>query len=309
MEKAKHTLKDTVLITGIGGPAGKASAKFFYEKGYKIIGTDIHPADFKYGKIIVVPNGVDPEFPQEIIKIIGREKPGLFIPTVTEELPACSKLKNKILDIGTKLFISEPELAKVLNDKYLMSERLELAGLPTPKTYLPLQLINSANAGESLGYPYIVKPRQGRGGRGVTIIDSKDQTVELEQENIIYQEFEDGQEFDVNLFVYPAGIVQSAVVLWKSEMKGGIIGNAVKVQRIKEDSVKSIALAAARKLMLEGPLDIDIRLNGKGYPVILEINGRVGANLLEAREVFESLESAFKQNKFSQIFETKVLSN
>jgi len=40
---------------------------------------------------------------------------------------------------------------------------------------------------------------------------------------------------------------------------------------------------------MEGPLDFDIRFRKDGTPVLLEINARVGGNVLYAREVLDSL--------------------
>lgn len=287
---------NTIMITGVGGPAGRASTRFFQENGFEIIGTDIHQVNFDGEQFFEVPRAHDPKFPMEILRIIAREKPKLLIPTVTEELPICSRMKAKLLANGCGIFISEPGTAEIINDKFLTAEKLASKGLASPRTFLSSQVDDAMRAGELLGYPFIVKPRWGRGGKGVGIIQNATQASVEKQRDVVYQEFVAGDEFDANLFVYPAGVVQSAVVLWKSRLKDGIVGNAVEVEKAERKDVMALAIEAACRFGLEGPLDMDIRLNSKGSPTILEINGRVGANSLAAKEIFEAFLKTFSDS-------------
>jgi len=280
---------DAVLITGVGGPAGKAATTFFLEQGFKVIGTDIHPVDFNGDEFVIVPQGDSPGYPEAIIACIRDKSPLLFVPTVTEELPVCAGLKKQIRALGCEIFISNTEISAVINDKYLTSRKLAADHVATPHTLLSSQVGKAQRAGDLLGYPFVVKPRHGRGGRGVTLIQNLIQASMLKPNGGVYQEFVSGIEFDANLFVYPAGVVQSVVVLWKSRMKQGIVGNAVTVERIKREDVAELAIDTAVKLNLEGPLDMDIRLDCHCRPKVLEINGRIGANSLAAREILEAM--------------------
>ena len=79
------------------------------------------------------------------------------------------------------------------------------------------------------------------------------------------------------------------VVLEKTELKEGIVGNAKSVRRVDATDVSDLAAAAARTVGLSGPLDIDIRRRSDGVPVVLEINARFGANIRHAPEVLEAV--------------------
>jgi carbamoylphosphate synthase large subunit len=276
------------MVTGVGGPAGLATAAFFREKGFTIIGTDIRPVDCAVDKFFIVPKAEARQFPEEILRLIHREKPALFIPTVTEELPVCARLKASIVASGCKVFISQAQVADILNDKYLTSAKLRDECLAVPRTFLAGQFASATTAGDTLGYPFVAKPRHGRGGRGVAVIHNAAQAGTERRRDVVYQEFVEGKEFDANLFAYPAGVVQSVVVLWKSKLKDGIVGNATAVEMVEHEEVAMLASDTVRKLKLEGPLDMDVRLDGKGSPKILEINGRVGANALTAKEMLEA---------------------
>jgi D-alanine-D-alanine ligase-like ATP-grasp enzyme len=81
----------------------------------------------------------------------------------------------------------------------------------------------------------------------------------------------------------------ATVVLKKTALKQGLVGNALAVKRTFEPRVAELAEAAVRALGLEGPIDIDIRNSANGEPFILEINARVGANVCSAEEVLTAM--------------------
>jgi carbamoylphosphate synthase large subunit len=88
-----------------------------------------------------------------------------------------------------------------------------------------------------------------------------------------------------------------AVVLEKTELKEGRIGNARSVQRIDDAVLGGVAIAAARAAGLNGPQDVDIRKRGDGQPVVLEINARFGANIRYAQEILDATLRAHRMAK------------
>ncbi|MDH3252189.1 MAG: ATP-grasp domain-containing protein [Ignavibacteria bacterium] len=281
-----------ILITGIGGPAGRASATFFHSRGHEVIGTDIQGTDTLCDCFHLVPPGNDPRFGRALLELISREAPSVLLPTVSEELPFVARLRREVNKHEVRLFISDPGVVDIANDKYYTAMRLRALGIPTPATLIPAQVQSTAEVASILGYPFIVKPRIGRGGRGVRIYYNCDEAMAETRRDVVFQEFISGVEYDVNLFAFPAGYTRAVVVLLKTAMKEGTVGNAVSVQRVGCPDVAEVAIAAARTLRLEGPVDMDIRRDMDGLPRILEINGRVGANVLAAAEVLEELSHA-----------------
>jgi carbamoylphosphate synthase large subunit len=79
-----------------------------------------------------------------------------------------------------------------------------------------------------------------------------------------------------------------AVVLEKTELKEGLVGNARSVRRVENPEIADVAIAAAHATGLVGPQDVDIRLRSDGIPVVLEINARFGANIRFAQEVLDA---------------------
>ena len=282
-------MNNTILVTGVGGPAGNAVTAFLRNRGIKVIGADIRDVDNHVDEFHVVPRGDDPQFVDALLELLKKTHPSLMIPTVSEELPAVSRIRNQIRALGVRMFISDPDVVDLANDKLMTATRLSTQGIPVPRTFSLSPGIDPGMVGRELGYPFIVKPRVGRGGRGVTLYQKESEAHEERRENVVCQQFMPGEECDLNMFVHPAGRVKAIVVLQKTLMKQGIVGNALSVQRVVARDMAEIGLRVARGLALEGPVDMDVRRDRNGVPSVLEINARVGANVLAASEVLESL--------------------
>ena len=280
----------TVLITGVGGPAGRSSALFFREKGWYVIGTDIREVEAPVHQLMEVPPGETPEFVEFLLSFLADHEVSLLIPTVTEELPQVASVRNKIRALGVHVFIPSYRVVEIVNNKYKTAQALHQLGIPAPKTLLWKEVRGPHEAGRILGYPFVQKPVFGRGGRGVKVFRSPSKIQEENQERVVYQEFVAGEEFDVNLFAYPAGEIQAIGVLRKTQLKDGIVGNALAVEPAPEEKdLYDLAVRVVKALSLEGPIDMDIRRDAQGTPKVLEINARVGANVLHVPEVLETL--------------------
>jgi len=279
------------MITGIGGPAGTAAETFFQEEGWNIVSTDIVHARSGKSDFRLVPGGDDPAFAPALLALVDEFQPDLLVPTVSEELQAVARIRDELRARGTAVWISDPHAVDTANDKLLTALWLKAQGCAVPATIAGTGAEDHVAIGSMLGYPFLAKPRVGRGGRGVRLYTTAGEAMSETRREIVYQEFVPGQEFDVNLFAHPAGETRTVIVLLKTGMKQGLTGNATGVRRVERLDVAEAARSAAGKLRLEGPVDMDIRLDAMGTPRILEINARLGANVLSAREVLVAISS------------------
>lgn len=278
-----------VLITGVGGPAGRASTLWFRAKGFEVHGTDIMPVDVATERFSIIPRGDDPGYGDAILAIARRERPILFLCTVTEEIPAAAALRTPLRALGVQVFATDPAMAAVANDKYRTARFLRANGVAVPRTLSDAECPTPLHAGEALGYPFVAKPRQGRGGRGVRVVLDEVMAAGEHRTGVAYQEFVGGEEYDVNLFAFPAGTAAVTRVLFKTGLREGIVGNATGVRPSPRLDVEVLAGAAVRAMRLEGPIDMDIRLTESGMPKILEVNARVGAHVAQAEGVLDQL--------------------
>ncbi|MEW6509778.1 MAG: ATP-grasp domain-containing protein [Bacteroidota bacterium] len=279
----------TVLVTGVGGPAGKAAARYFREQGLRVHGTDIVPVDSEATTFSLIPRGDSPEYASAILDIARRELPLLFVCTVTEEIPAAASLKEPLRALGVSVFATDHNMAVIANDKYLTARYLRASGIAVPLTFADCECPSALEAGEVLGYPFIVKPRRGRGGRGVRVIFDRATAADETRTDVAYQEFLGGEEYDVNLFAYPAGRLAALQIFLKTGLKQGIVGNATGVKPVGCPAIAELAGDVVRVMRLEGGIDMDVRLTESGVPKVIEVNARVGAHVRQAAGVLEQM--------------------
>lgn len=276
----------TILVTGAGGPAGKAVTAMLAERNYEVVGVDMQKLAVANYLSIQVPPASHPDFLNAIDQIASEYKADLVIPTVSEELPVFASQWSHWDRLP--VMISSARAVEIANDKYLTAIALSGQGVAVPRFVLPSQVHSRADIERSIGWPCISKPRIGRGGREVSLRSEPDfNEIQALGDNYILQEFASGTDFAPNVYAGFDGNDQ-VVVLEKTLLKNGIIGNALSVRRVEAPKVGAAALAAARALEFFGPLDIDIRQRSDGVPVVLEINARFGANIRYAPEILEA---------------------
>jgi carbamoyl-phosphate synthase large subunit len=276
-----------ILITGIGGPAGRSAVNYFRRNGVPVIGTDIREVETPVESFYIIPPAGDPLFAATLLGIIKKERPSLLIPTVSEELPIISRLKRPIEGEGCTVLISPPAAVDIANDKLKTAMIMAGHGIPVPVSFD--EKTSREFIAKELSFPLLSKPRVGQGGRGVTIYRNLEELFKETRTGLIFQEFIPGEEFDVNLFIGRRGETVDGVVLEKTFLKEGITGNAIAVERVEREDLIQLGETAAQVLGMEGPLDMDIRLRWDGTPVLLEINARLGENVLSAEEILEGL--------------------
>ncbi len=275
-----------ILVTGVGGPAGRSLAALLAERGYSPVGVDMQSLPANGFPFFQVPPAKDPAFLSAVHQVANENGADLIIPTVSEELPVFASQWQ----YGDRqpVLVPSARAVEIANDKYRTALALAQHGVAVPRFLLPSQAQSPDDIARAIGWPCISKPRIGRGGREVELRFEQDfSTIVSLGDGYILQEFAPGTDFAPNVFTTHHGD-DLVVVLEKTELKHGILGNAVSVRRVDAKDVAATALAAARALQLYGPADIDIRQRADGVPVVLEINARFGANIRFAPEILEA---------------------
>lgn len=289
-----------ILITGMGGPAGKALGEQLAAlraggADLEWLGVDLHAvADPNFASSDVVPRADDERYLPGMLEVISRFGADLVIPTVSDELPQLAVLADSLglrsPDRGGPVVLISPAAGSAAAaDKLLTMWALERHGVPTPSFAVATDF---ADAGAALawgGGPIVVKPRVSRGGRGVVLVESADDldwaTTSAAQ---IVQTFAGGTEYSPQVYRSAGTGASTVVVLEKTELKQGRVGNAVSTARVDGAGVQdvvAVTVAAVEALGLIGPLDLDVRRDADGRPVVLEINSRFGANSAKAPEL------------------------
>ncbi len=269
MTAAQSSERPTVVITTAGSAATSGTIIHLRRLGYRVIATDIDataPGLYLADECHLVPPGTSPEFVPELRGICAKENAVALIPLVDEELLAASELALE----GLQVLLPRTEFIATCLDKYVLMRRLAEAGLPVPKTALAAEWTDAPEA------PVVVKPRSGRGSRGVSVCTSPEELGGLltesgyASEDLIVQERVPGQEFTVSVVVWRDGGVQ-AVVPKEVVLKRGVTKFAVTRRNRR---VIEVCRAVQEELRADGPFNVQLSLDAAGEPRIFEINPR-----------------------------------
>ncbi|MFE7506278.1 acetyl-CoA carboxylase biotin carboxylase subunit family protein [Promicromonospora sp. NPDC057488] len=338
----------TVLVTGAGGPAGRAlgsqlAARAAAGADLTWVGVDITPVtDPNYPATDLAPRADAWDYATGMRDLILKHAPDLVLPTVQDELPQIAVLAQALDrssdgDAATGIGVTgspgtasavpgpfpdavgpvltpDPGPAAIAADKLLTMLALDRAGVPVPRFALPTDFGGVAEALAWARGPIVLKPRVSRGGRGVRLVESPADLTDLTgaedttgadgtdgsgeaawsalDASWIVQSFAPGTEYCPQLYRPRTGTgTITAVVLEKTELKQGRVGNAAAVVRPRAGTlpdVEHVARRAVEALGLTGPADLDIRRDTTGAPLVLEINGRFGANSDHAPELLDT---------------------
>lgn len=80
---------------------------------------------------------------------------------------------SKIFQANGVKVVNAPEVAERCGDKYVTSQILTSAGIPTPKVYMAFDEASALNAVEAMGYPCVLKPVVGSWGRLLAKVDNR----------------------------------------------------------------------------------------------------------------------------------------
>ena len=275
-----------ILITGIGGPAGLAVVKCL-RASHHIVGVDMNseaPLKCRTHRFYTVPPGQDSAFIDALLKISRDEKINLMIPTVDEELLPIASDAGRFRNEGIQLFISPPQTIETCQDKYAAFLEFSARSIPTVRTCLPSKL-GEAN----LSPPLLVKPRVGRGGRNITILESPSMIEKLGVgDSFIIQEFAPGVDYDGVALIMNNELAELRL-LRKTVLEHGNYGNALETAETFDEDVLTLLRKIIDSFSLDGPVDIDARRMTDGKPVALEINPRAGAHVHKASSIIKRL--------------------
>lgn len=86
---------------------------------------------------------------------------------------------SKIFAANGVTVVNTPEVAERCGDKYVTSQILTSAGIPTPKVYMAFDEESALAAVEAMGYPCVLKPVVGSWGRLLAKVDNRSMAESL----------------------------------------------------------------------------------------------------------------------------------
>ena len=238
-----------------------------------MVATDIDPASpglYLADRGHLVPPGDSEAFLPRMRALCAEEGAVAVIPLVDEELLPIGELAGD----GVSVLLPRPDFVSTCLDKYVLMRELADAGIGVPRTWPASEW----PAGETASAPggFVVKPRTGRGSRGVAVIDSVHDIARVVAEGdysadeLIVQERITGPEYTVSVVVWRDGEVQ-AVVPKEVVLKQGVTRYAV---TRRHHGVVRTCRAVQTALRADGPFNVQLCLDDAGRPRVFEINPR-----------------------------------
>jgi len=263
-----------ILISGIGGDIAQGVATILRETRpeIKLLGVDVH--DQHGGHLFVdhfllIPNASSSNYLSALKKIVKKYKIDVVIPMTEPELNAALPLLE--LELGIKWITSGASVLKAGLDKFNTMQALIEIGIPIPWTML-------VSDGYPISYPCILKNRFGSGSRAVFIVKNSEDADYLAKQypDAIFQELLEPNDREVTCAVYRRKDGKVSTLLMLRRLSGGFTGWA---KVIKDDAANEMCETIARRLNLQGSMNIQMRLTDKG-PRVFEINPRFSSTVL-----------------------------
>ena len=293
-----------VLVTGVGTGIGQSIIKGLKlsNRNYGIVGVDISPwagGLYRCSKAYLVPKASDKNYQQRISEIVEKEKIDIIIPGCDPELKVFSVLKSTLQNqFDVQVLVAPLEAVNMCRNKHSTAIFLAENNFPHPKT---VNLQNAEDLIAEVGFPILVKPKDGSGSSRVQVIFSHREldlyrirtgdapfmyvaqeylipeswkTVDVTRRDVYKQGMlNQTDEYSTEVLVSKQGEILGAITNWRTMKKGYPIRAVVDSYPEVTERAKEIVQKLIDKFRYVGPCNLQCRVTNKG-PTFFEINPR-----------------------------------
>lgn len=213
----------------------------------------------------------DTDYLEELLALCIEQSISIVIPTIDTELEILARAKENFLEHNIFLAVSSPEFCQTFYLKHSTQEFFDANGFQTPKI---VQVTKEQH------YPLFAKLNNSSCSVGAEKVLTFERALELREkdDNYVFQEFIDGEEFTVDVFVDRNGEVLAIVPRKRLEVRAGEVSKAqamkhpLIIETIKRlfASIEGAYGTITVQLFLRGSEVIFIEINprfGGGYPL------------------------------------------
>jgi len=265
----------TVLVTGVGGASGIGAVRSLHDRtDHTVVGVDMedHAAGFYLADAgRVVPAATDDGWAEAIRSTVEDHDVDVVIPTVDEELAKLATLRAA-MPREVPVIAPRVDVVDQMLDKYTATRQLARAGHAVPETWLATEREDIPKS----SFPLLVKPRRGRGSRGIKrVTDRAELTVHLgkteyDARALLLQEFIEGTEYTTSVVVTAADRLLAVVPKEAIEKQGSTV-----IGRTRDaPAVASSCRRIHETLAPGGPINVQQIVDDNGVPHTIEINPR-----------------------------------
>jgi len=282
--------KPTILVTGIGGTVGQGIIRNIHhdQLPLRIIGTNterISNGNHLPDRVYEVPFGNDPKYLNKITHICRKENVRLIIPSTDYEAYSLSLHKDELPPVAA----SAPEFNYLCLDKYRTWENCRKAKIPFAETCLP-----SKYRGQFADI--IVKPREGRGSRGVVVNPGNCKDF---SDDYVVQKLYKGDEITVAFYVTRKHKILSYIVMAR-ELYSGFTSKCCVTDKYNK-AIGGIISQIVESFPVAGSCNIQAIAESKTSVIPFEFNARIsGTNSIRAHFGFPDVRWTIEEYLFNK---------
>lgn len=263
------------LISGASGDIGIGVGRILKSEGFPVVyGCDVNTDSWGvcvFGSIRYLPSADSPEYINALATLIDELGIELFIPTSEAELLRLSSISSSLISqVGCDVLMVCDDIIELSLDKLKTVEFLNKNNIKAPWTL-------ESEGAIPVSYPFISKPRRGRGSRDVEIVTSEQRAFELNKNSgHVFQEYllPESQEYTCGVFRSKSGEIRSINI--NRTLQGGFTDKGTVVENRDIDRyIEQIV----QSMNLEGAINLQLRLTESG-PVLFEINPRFSSTVV-----------------------------
>ena len=204
-------------------------------------------------------------------KLIKENGINIVLTARDEELEILSKRKNFFEELGCFLLVSDSKSIELCRNKLKLNNFFLENNIPHPKTYIFEDLMDN----KAIQYPLICKPKMGKGGVGIYIVNQFKSIKHLisDLSTYFFQEFIDGDwEYTIDVLNDLDRNVLSIIPRKRLLIKGGESYTSITE---KNETLINYAKLISEKIGFIGHINIQCIMKDK-VPYFIEINPRFG---------------------------------
>ncbi len=280
------------MVTGIGGNVGQGILRNIKASPYDIslVGTNI--VDFSAGNHLCdafykVPYAYEDDYIAAINEIVSKEGVDLILPATDFEVYYLSKAQE---ELGCPVAASHTETSGIYLDKYDSFRFSDTHNIPFAKSFLPSEYDGSLTE-------IIVKPRKGRGSRGIHLNPSN--WIDFSDEEYMVQELHKGTEITTAFYVTKHNKLHGHITFERT-LENGTTTHC-KVIRQYDERMESMLRKMVNSSQFRGAANVQSIVTETGEIVPFEVNCRIsGTNSIRSRFGFKDVEYTLQEWLFRQ---------
>ncbi|MBO9517214.1 MAG: ATP-grasp domain-containing protein [Porphyrobacter sp.] len=232
---------------------------------------DLSPACRKADFSFAVPRCTEPGYVDVLHEYCEARSIDLLVPTIDPELPFLAAARDRFAQSGTIVHVSSPEAIDIVRDKQKTIEALAAVGVPVPRTASADEARRFSN---EWSFPAFIKPSGGSASRGIGALRGPEDIRDDYDEPMIVQEFLQGPEYTVNIYVDGHGKLLSAVPHIRLSVRAGEVE---KGRTERNPAFWEIAKGVVASLPKpRGAMCFQLIVDPDKGPRVFEINARFG---------------------------------